>query len=89
MDGGVIMDETDQQPPVSRAWDDRATEIIAEASQDAAGITAQRCPDRSRALARGRRDGAMVVKKVTVRLTAVVFDEARSAITIIRLSFIC
>jgi hypothetical protein len=31
MDGAVIMDETDQQPLVSRAWDDRATEIIAEA----------------------------------------------------------
>ena len=31
MDGAVIMDETDQQPPASRAWDDRATEIIAEA----------------------------------------------------------
>jgi hypothetical protein len=28
---GVIMDETAQQPPVSRDWDDRATEIIAEA----------------------------------------------------------
>jgi hypothetical protein len=25
------MDETDQRPPISRAWDDRATEIIAEA----------------------------------------------------------
>jgi hypothetical protein len=31
MNGGLIMDETAQQPSAGRAWDDRATEIIAEA----------------------------------------------------------